>query len=181
MVWRGSISLMARFTLLITEEKKYTQESWIRIKLEWFTRRPEMQRVRRTLILSHKVQKGPPCFLNSLWRIHGAGSNLSLRLGQKFICNGIICIMSIIILSSYVDWQCFIRVNSACSQSVSKNLSHVRDLSALHKEGSLGQVRNLKPWEASLLKGNVTWRTVQLQFRESSSWIHPDSSIYTVK
>lgn len=39
-----------------------------------------------------------------------------------------------------------------------KNLSHIRDLSALCKEGSLGQVRNLKPWEASLLKGRVTWQ-----------------------
>lgn len=157
MVWQGSISLMAKFILLITEWKKYTQESWNRIKLEWFTCRPEMQRGMRTLMLCHSIQREPPCFLNSLWRICGAGSNLSLRLGQKLICNGIICTISIIILGSYVTWQCFIRVNSACYHSVSKNLSNVRGLSALCKEGSLGQVRNPKPWEASLLKGRVTW------------------------
>lgn len=108
-------------------------------------------------MLCHSIQREHPCFLNSLWRICGAGSNLSLRLGQKLICNGIICTISIIILGSYVTGQCFIRVNSACYHSVSKNLSNVRDLSALCKDRCLGQVRNLKPWEASLLKGRVTW------------------------
>lgn len=100
MFWQGSISLMARFTLLITEWKTYTQESWNRIKLEWFTCRPEMQRERRTLMLCHNVQREPPCFLNFLRRIRGAGSNLSLRLGQKLICNGIVCTISIVILSN---------------------------------------------------------------------------------
>lgn len=43
------------------------------------------------------------------------------------------------------------------------------------------QVRNLKSQEASLLMGTVICCTVQLQFRQSSSWIHPDGGTYWVK
>lgn len=38
----------------------------------------------RGLLLSHEVQKGPPCFLSSFSELLGAaGSNLSLRLKSK--------------------------------------------------------------------------------------------------
>lgn len=50
----------------------------------------EIQRVRKSLLLSHKVQSGPTCFLNSLWSLGAVRSNLSLRLGQWVISNGII-------------------------------------------------------------------------------------------
>jgi len=45
----------------------------------------------KALPLSHEVQKGPPCFLNSfLERSLGvAGSSLSPRLGRQFMAEGV--------------------------------------------------------------------------------------------
>ncbi|XP_010189247.1 PREDICTED: oxysterol-binding protein-related protein 10-like, partial [Mesitornis unicolor] len=46
--------------------------------------------VMETLLLSHKVQKGLPCFLNSSERNLGvAGSNPSPRLSQQFVSKGL--------------------------------------------------------------------------------------------
>ena len=97
---------MARFTLLITAWKKHTKENWVTLQLEWFTERLETQRVRKTLPLSHEVQSGLPCFLNSFSErsLSVARSKPSLRLGQRFMSKGL-----------YM--QCFISINSACNQS----------------------------------------------------------------
>lgn len=57
----------------------------------------EIHRVRKSLLLSHKVQSGPAFFLNSLWSLGAVRSNLSFRLGLGVISNGIICNKLIII------------------------------------------------------------------------------------
>ena len=82
--------------------------------------------MRETLPLSHEVQNGHLCFLNSFSErsLGAAGSRLILRLGQQFMSNG----------TRPMD---FISINSACSQSLTEDLLRIRGLSGLGKEGSL--------------------------------------------
>ena len=53
---------------------------------------------KENLPLSHEVQNGPSCFLNSFSErsLGAAGSNLSPGLGQLFMAKGIICAPSIL-------------------------------------------------------------------------------------
>lgn len=53
MVWQGSKSLMAWFSLLITAWRKYTEENSVIPELEWFTQISKIQRVRKTLQLTN--------------------------------------------------------------------------------------------------------------------------------
>lgn len=76
---------MARFTLLFAAWRKYTEGNWVSLEL---AQRSEMQRVRKTFLLSHEVQNEPPCFLNCLWSLGLARSNLSPWLGQQFMSKG---------------------------------------------------------------------------------------------
>ena len=82
--------------------------------------------MRETLPLSHEVQNGPLCFLNSFSErsLGAAGSKLHPRLGQQFMSNG----------TRPMD---LISINSACYQSLTEDLLRIRGLSALGKEGSL--------------------------------------------
>lgn len=84
----GSTSFMTRFTLVITRWRKYTEENWVSIELGCFTQRTEIRRVRKTPPLSHEVQKGPTCFLNSFWSLGLPRSNLNPRPGQHFMSKG---------------------------------------------------------------------------------------------
>ena len=47
--------------------------------------------LREAVPLSHEVQKGPPCFLNSFSErsLGAAASSLSPRLGQRFMSKGL--------------------------------------------------------------------------------------------
>ena len=66
---------------------------------------------REKLPLSHKVQNGTPCFLNSFAErsLGAAGSRLRPRLGQQFMSNG----------TRPMD---FISISSACCQSLTEDL-----------------------------------------------------------
>ena len=50
--------------------------------------------VKEALPLIHKVQNGPPCFLDSFSErsLGAAGSNPSLRLGQWFMAKDYMCL-----------------------------------------------------------------------------------------
>ena len=70
---------------------------------QWFMANERGIKGKENLPLSHEVQNGPPCFLNSSSErsLGAAGSRLSPRLGQRFMANGI----------SYMD---FISIDLTC-------------------------------------------------------------------
>lgn len=83
-----------------------------------------------------------------------AGSRPSPRHGQQFISNGII----------HMD---LISINSACHQSLIKDLMQIRGISALVMKNLLVSGK-----ESQALRGvpaEVIWHAVQLQFREVSN------------
>lgn len=91
---------MGRFDLLVTTQEKYTQVNRFGVgleqtrgiyrgKLSWgwaemiFIHRLELSGKREALSLCHRVQNGPPCFLNSLES--AVGFSPSPRLRQQFL------------------------------------------------------------------------------------------------
>lgn len=60
-----------------------------------------MQRIRKTLTLSHEFQTGPPktfkIFVDFKSAVGAAGSSLSVRLGQWLMSDAIVCTKVIVI------------------------------------------------------------------------------------